>query len=221
MEQRHPADSRLAVQWVERFEAYYRIWTPAYALGANLEAAIKTRRDEPADHLPWDPNSAEPYDPEDQADGYGRYALYAYAQFQLEVKKFMTRHGGLATVRCRCRAAGRRRRLPHRLAQPDERRRRLLAQALPGRLTARRATALRPDAQGHEHRQRHAARMAGVRRQLRLPRPRTRRTGLSGPRHHPGLPGVLRPDRGGLGQDRRLVPAGIDAEARGDGGGAV
>lgn len=95
MEQRHPADSRLAVQWVERFEAYYRVWTPAYALAANLEAAIKTRRDEPADHLPWDPDSAEPYDPLDQADGYGRYALYAYAQFQLEVKKFMTRHGGL------------------------------------------------------------------------------------------------------------------------------
>lgn len=95
MEHRHPADSRLAVQWVERFEAYYRIWTPAYALAANLEAAIKTRRDEPAEHLPWDPDSAEPYDPLDQADGYGRYALYAYAQFQLEVKKFMTRHGGL------------------------------------------------------------------------------------------------------------------------------
>lgn len=95
MEQRHPADSRLAVQWVERFEAYYRIWTPAYALAANLEAAVTTRRDQPADHLPWDPDSAQPYDPEDQADGYGRYALYAYAQFQLEVKKFMTRHGGL------------------------------------------------------------------------------------------------------------------------------
>ncbi|MDQ2838954.1 MAG: hypothetical protein M3Y42_12905 [Actinomycetota bacterium] len=40
MEQRHPADSRLAVQWVERFEAYYRVWTPAYALAVNLEAAI-------------------------------------------------------------------------------------------------------------------------------------------------------------------------------------
>jgi len=95
MEQRHPADSRLAVQWVERFEAYYRIWTPVYALGANLEAAITTRREEPAEHPPWDPDSPEPYDPEDQADGYGRYALYAYAQFRLELKRFMTRHGGL------------------------------------------------------------------------------------------------------------------------------
>jgi hypothetical protein len=83
------------VQWVERFEAYYRIWTPVYALGANLAAAIATRREEPADHPPWDPDSSEPYDPEDQADGYGRYALYAYAQFRLELKRFMTRHGGL------------------------------------------------------------------------------------------------------------------------------
>lgn len=95
MEQRHPADSRLAVHWVERFEAYYRLWTPAYALAANLEAAVKTRREAPAEHLPWDPDGAEPYDPEDQANGYGRYALYAYAQFQLELKKFITRHGGL------------------------------------------------------------------------------------------------------------------------------
>ena len=95
MEQRHPADSRLAVQWVERFEAYYRVWTPAYALAANLEAAVTTRREVPADHLPWDPDSEQPYDPENQADGYGRYALYAYALFQLEVRKFMTRHGGL------------------------------------------------------------------------------------------------------------------------------
>jgi hypothetical protein len=95
MEQRHPADSRLAVQWVERFEAYYRIWTPVYALAANLEAAVSTRRDEPAEHAPWDPNSTEFYDPEDQADGYGRYALYAYTKFQLEVKRFGTRYGGL------------------------------------------------------------------------------------------------------------------------------
>ena len=33
MERRHPADSRLAVAWVERFESYYRMWTPIYALG--------------------------------------------------------------------------------------------------------------------------------------------------------------------------------------------
>lgn len=94
-ERRHPADSRLAVQWVERFEAYYRIWTPVYALAANLEAALEVYTHEPADHLPWDPDSTEPYDPVAQARGYARSALYNLAQYHLELKRFMTRHGGL------------------------------------------------------------------------------------------------------------------------------
>jgi hypothetical protein len=96
MEQRrHPADSRLAVQWVERFEAYYRIWTPAYALGENLQAALDTYLEEPSDHLPWDPDSAVAYDPVRQARGYARSALYNLAQFHLELKRFMSKHGGL------------------------------------------------------------------------------------------------------------------------------
>lgn len=96
MEQhRHPADSRLAVQWVERFEAYYRIWTPAYALAADLEAALETYLEEPADHYPWDPESVEPYDPVRQAEGYGHSALYWLAQFHLEIKRFKSKHGGL------------------------------------------------------------------------------------------------------------------------------
>lgn len=95
MERRHPADSRLAVQWVERFEAYNRIWTPVWKLGADLEAAVATYREQPADHLPWDPTSNRPYDPVDQAQMYARYALHAYAWYHLELRKFMTRHGGL------------------------------------------------------------------------------------------------------------------------------
>lgn len=94
-ERRHPADSRLTVQWVERFEAYYAIWTPAYALAADLEAALTTYLEEPSDHLPWDPDSTVAYDPVDQARGYARMALYHYAHFQLELKRFMTKHGGL------------------------------------------------------------------------------------------------------------------------------
>ena len=95
LERRHPADSRLAVQWVERFEAYYRIWTPVIHLAGDLRAAISTRHEPSSEHLPWDPDSKEPYDPEDQARGYARYALYAYARYRLELRKFMARHGGL------------------------------------------------------------------------------------------------------------------------------
>ena len=92
---RHPADSRLAVQWVERFEAYYRIWTPVYALAADLEAALITYTHEPSDHYPWDPTSTEPYVPEMHAQAYARSALYHYANYQLELKRFMSKHGGL------------------------------------------------------------------------------------------------------------------------------
>jgi hypothetical protein len=95
MQKRHPADSRLAVAWVERFEAYYRIWTPVYGLAADLRAALQTYNEEPADHLPWDPDSAQPCDPVKEAQGYARSALYRYACFLLEVKRFMARHGGL------------------------------------------------------------------------------------------------------------------------------
>ena len=95
MERRHPADSRLAVQWVERFEAYYRIWTPVWQLAAELQAAVSTRRELPTEHPPWDPNCHEPYDQEDQARGYGRAGLYAYVRYHLELRKFMTKHGGL------------------------------------------------------------------------------------------------------------------------------
>ncbi|WP_188674818.1 hypothetical protein [Subtercola lobariae] len=93
--QRHPADSRLAVQWVERFEAYNRLWTPAYALAANLEAALDTYLEEPAPHPPWDPNSISPYVPEKQARHYARAALYNLVEFQLGVKRFRSKHGGL------------------------------------------------------------------------------------------------------------------------------
>jgi hypothetical protein len=94
LEYRLPAESRLAVQWVERFEAYYRIWTPAAHLSNDLRAAIETRREADPGHAPWDPTT--PWDgPEGQARKYASYALFAYTQFKLEIKKFIVRHGGL------------------------------------------------------------------------------------------------------------------------------
>lgn len=96
MEQhRHPADSRLAVQWVERFEAYNRIWTPVWALGADLEAALHTYGEQPAEHPPWDQQSDKPWDPVARAQEYARDALYDYASYHLELKRFKSRHGGM------------------------------------------------------------------------------------------------------------------------------
>lgn len=92
---RHPSDSRLAVQWVERFEAYYRIWTPAYALAADLEAALVTYTQPFLPHMPWDENDRRIYDPLFEGDVYALQALYHYTAFKLEVKRFMSRHGGM------------------------------------------------------------------------------------------------------------------------------
>lgn len=95
MEQRHPADTRLAVAWVERFEYYFRIWTPVYALKADLEAALATYNMEPADHLPWDPDSVRAFDPVEQAQSYGRSALFWYVSYLLAVKRFIDERGGM------------------------------------------------------------------------------------------------------------------------------
>jgi hypothetical protein len=97
LERRHPADSRLAVQWLDRFEAYYRIWTPTSRLGEDLLAAITTRREPDLSHPPWNPDGSDEdwNGPEDQARGYVRGALYAFAWFELELKRFTVRHGGL------------------------------------------------------------------------------------------------------------------------------
>ncbi len=100
LERRHPADSRLAIQWLDRFEAYYRLWTPISRLGDDLLAAIATRRGPETDYPPWDPEGTEAGSEdwkgqEDQARGYVRGALYAYAWYQLELQRFMVRHGGL------------------------------------------------------------------------------------------------------------------------------
>jgi hypothetical protein len=99
LERRHPADSRLAIQWLDRFEAYYRMWTPTSRLGDDLLAAVTTRREPETEHPPWDSAGTVAHPDwngqEDQARGYVRGALYAYAWTSLELRRFMVRHGGL------------------------------------------------------------------------------------------------------------------------------
>lgn len=98
LEWRHPAESRLAVQWVERFEAYYRIWTPAWALGAELTAYRHTLLEpgRPYDRAPGtdSPDDAG-YTQEQQAEGYAAYGLYRWAWLQWHVRQFTLQHGGM------------------------------------------------------------------------------------------------------------------------------
>ena len=111
LEQRHPAESRLAVQWVQRFEAYYRMWTPAWALGADLTAYRSTllEVDRPYDREPGVLGPDDPgYTQERQAEGYAIDALYRWAWFQWHLRGFMLEHGGmwlLSTTEAETRAA--------------------------------------------------------------------------------------------------------------------
>ena len=75
LERRHPANTRLAVQWLERFEAYFSIWTPTYALGADLTAYRETLFDP---RRSWDQSEEQGFHPanysqEEQARGYGLF----------------------------------------------------------------------------------------------------------------------------------------------------
>ena len=111
LERRHPAESRLAVQWVQRFEAYYRMWTPAWALGADLTAYRSTmlETDRPYDREPGTFGPGDPgYTQERQAEGYATDALYRWAWFQWHLRQFMLEHGGmwlLSTTEAETRAA--------------------------------------------------------------------------------------------------------------------
>jgi hypothetical protein len=95
---RHPVESQIAVQWIERFEAYYRMWTPVYAIGSDLTACRATLTEDPR---PYDRRFGssgpedEGYSQDEQAEGYARFALYHYAKFLWELRRFNADSGGL------------------------------------------------------------------------------------------------------------------------------
>lgn len=92
-----PEASAMPQVWMDRFAVYYRIWTPVYALGADLTAYRSTLLE--ADEV-WDRRfgTEGPDDPgyskEEQAEGYATFALYQYAHFEWELRQFRTLYGG-------------------------------------------------------------------------------------------------------------------------------
>ena len=96
LERRHPADTRLAVHWLERFEAYFQIWTPVYALAADLTAyrATVLEPDRPWDRLAEGEDDPA-YSQEDQAGGYASFALFHFAGVMAALQAFVARYGGL------------------------------------------------------------------------------------------------------------------------------
>lgn len=94
----HPAESAMAVQWIDRFQAYYRLWSPIYGLAADLTAYRATLLEEPR---PYDrrygTDSADDpgYSQEEQAEGYARFALHHYAHVEWDLRRFGVLYGGL------------------------------------------------------------------------------------------------------------------------------
>jgi hypothetical protein len=95
MEQRHPADSRLAIHWLERFEAYFMVWTPVYAFGADLTAYRQTLIDPSSEWEQTTCDGSTIYTKEVQADGYGAFALFNLACALGAERHFIARYGGL------------------------------------------------------------------------------------------------------------------------------
>lgn len=95
---RTPVGSRLAVDWLHRFEAMYRIWSPVTGVGNELTAYRSTLLE---DNRPWDlkPDPGDPeddgYTQEQQAAGYVTFALYHHTKALLALRQFVVQFGGL------------------------------------------------------------------------------------------------------------------------------
>lgn len=98
LERRLPPTSRLAVAWLERFEAYYRVWTPVTGLGGDLAAYRSTllEEDRPYDQAPGTDGPDDPgYTQEFQAAGYVTTALWHYTCVLVEVQRYLHQYGGM------------------------------------------------------------------------------------------------------------------------------
>lgn len=94
----HPVESGIALHWIERFEAYYQLWTPIYALAADLTAYRSTMIEDPRPYdrrFGTDAPDDSGYSQDEQADGYARDALYHYAFVEWGLRRFMANYGAL------------------------------------------------------------------------------------------------------------------------------
>jgi hypothetical protein len=95
---KHPVESDIATQWIELFRAYYRMWSPIAGVANDLTAYRSTLLEDakPYDRLigtrgPGDHG----YSQDEQAEGYARFALYHYAHFEWQLRRFQAEYGGL------------------------------------------------------------------------------------------------------------------------------
>jgi hypothetical protein len=76
---RPPLESAMRVEWLGRFELYFKIWAPLSGLRHDLEMAL--HHDRQGDGI--------------ERDWFTRKSLFYYAVFLVELDQFVTQHGGL------------------------------------------------------------------------------------------------------------------------------
>ena len=90
---RSPVASRLAIEWLDRFEAMYSMWNSLTGVGNDLSAYRSTMLEE---DRPWDgAGGDEEYTQEIQAAGYVTAALFHHTTFLCRLRDFQKRYGGL------------------------------------------------------------------------------------------------------------------------------
>lgn len=96
MEQRLPTATRLAIDWLSRFQAYYAMWSPIIGTAVSIAAYRATLLEEgrPYDREPT-PEEPDGYTQELQAQRYGWEALFFFAEYLAELRRFRTKFGGL------------------------------------------------------------------------------------------------------------------------------
>lgn len=92
MDVRTPVGSRLAVEWLSRFEAMYSIWSAASGIGAELTGYRATLLEPDS---PWEHGDNPAQSQTAQAAGYVTDSLAYVAQFLTRLDAFETRFGGL------------------------------------------------------------------------------------------------------------------------------
>jgi len=76
---RLPLESAMKIDWLARFECYYRLWSPLSGMRNDINAAVAHHQSGDADEL----------------DYFSRKALYYYSWFLWELHAFQHAHGGL------------------------------------------------------------------------------------------------------------------------------
>lgn len=92
-----PEETAMPRIWMDRFATYYRIWSAISGLGADLTAyrATLLEPDEVWDRkFGTDAPDDSGYSKDEQAEGYGSFALYHYANFGWQLRQFETLFGG-------------------------------------------------------------------------------------------------------------------------------